>query len=388
MPTNTLTDAQCKRAAAPDGPRKFFDGHGLHLLVTPAGTKTWRMSYRLEKKPQTATFGAYPLVSLADAREKRDEIRRKLKNGESPKKVKKVAGVTFQKAWEAYWEGRQDVSTGYRTNALRALEMHLGPKLGELPVGSITRELLLTELMKMNAAGAFVYVRKVRMWAGQVFDWAVEHGHSSVNPAAAIRPEKAFGREEVESHAALELNQVPELITRLSLERELISVLACKFLALTWVRTKEMRFAKWDQFDGDLWRVPSGTMKKRRDHLVPLSTQALEVLAKMRARQNGDYVFPADHRNDRPLSENSVLYLLHRMGYEGKMTGHGWRTVGSTWANEQGFNGDAIERQLAHAPDDEVRAVYNRAIYLPERRKMLQDWADWLLPGSAPPSEA
>jgi len=381
MPTvNTLTDAQCKRAATSDKPKKIFDGHGLFLLVTPAGGKTWRMAYRLEGKQQTATFGAYPLISLADARTKRDDLRRKLVNGESPKTAKVKAAMTFQSACETYWEGRKDVSDGYRTNAMRGLEMHLWPKLGELPIGAITRETLLEPLARLDAEGKHVYVRRVRVWAGQVFDWAVERGFAATNPAALIRPEKAFGKASVESHAALELDEVPAFMQRLSFEKELLSVLACKWLALTWVRTKEMRMMTWDQVDRDLWRVPRGTMKKRRDHLVPLSSQAMALLAQLRARRRSEYVFPSDHRDDRPLSENAVLYLLARMGYEGRMTGHGWRSVGSTWANEQGFNRDAIERQLSHAPDDEVRAVYNRAEYLDLRRQMLQAFADWLLP--------
>lgn len=381
MPTvNTLTDAQCKRAATADKPKKIFDGHGLFLLVTPAGGKTWRMAYRLEGKQQTATFGAYPLISLADARTKRDDLRRKLVNGESPKAAKVKAAMTFQSACETYWEGRRDVSDGYRTNAMRGLEMHLWPKLGELPVGAITRETLLEPLARLDAEGKHVYVRRVRVWAGQVFDWAVERGFAAVNPASLIRPEKAFGKTAVESHAALELDEVPAFMQRLSFEKDLLSVLACKWLALTWVRTKEMRMMTWDQVDRDLWRVPRGTMKKRRDHLVPLSTQALGLLAQLRTRRRSEYVFPSDHRDDRPLSENSVLYLLARMGYEGRMTGHGWRSVGSTWANEQGFNRDAIERQLSHAPDDEVRAVYNRAEYLDLRRQMLQAFGNWLLP--------
>lgn len=381
MPTvNTLTDAQCKRSATADKPKKIFDGHGLFLLVTPAGGKTWRMAYRLEGKQQTATFGAYPLVSLAAARVKRDDLRLKLANGESPKVAKVKASMTFQGASQTYWEGRKDVSDGYRANALRGLEMHLWPSLGDLPIGAITRELLLEPLARLDAEGKHVYVRRVRVWAGQVFDWAVERGFALTNPAALIRPEKAFGKASVESHAALELDEVPAFMQRLSFERDLLSVLACKWLALTWVRTKEMRMMTWDQVDRDLWRVPRGTMKKRRDHLVPLSTQALALLAQLRARRRSEYVFPSDHRDDRPLSENSVLYLLARMGYEGRMTGHGWRSVGSTWANEQGFNRDAIERQLSHAPDDEVRAVYNRAEYLDLRRQMLQAFADWLLP--------
>lgn len=163
------------------------------------------------------------------------------------------------------------------------------------------------------------------------------------------------------------------------MEGELQSVLACRLLAMTWVRTAELRMMEFTELDGAVWRIPAGKMKRKRDHLVPLPRQALALLGELRARsRGGKYVFPAEHRDDRPMSENAILALLARIGYRGRMTGHGWRTIASTWANEHGYNRDAIERQLAHAPDDKVRAAYNRAEYLPERTTMLQAWADWL----------
>jgi integrase len=375
--TNKLTDAVVRKALPGDRAYKLFDGNSLYLFISPKGAKVWRMAYRLDGKPQTATFGAYPLVTLAEARGKRDDLRKKLLDGVSPK-ARTRHGVAWKAAVEAYWDGRKDVSDSYRSNALRALEMHL-KALDAKPVGTIAKADLLAELNKMDAAGLHVYVRKVRMWAGQVFDWAVEHGQAEVNPAAQIDPEKAFGRAKVKSHAAIGLADVPALLARLSLERELQSVLACRLMALTWTRTQELRFMEWGEIEGDTWRIPEGKMKRRFEHLVPLSRQALALLGKLKARDRGSkYVFPAEHRLDRPMSENAVLYLLHRIGYKGEMTGHGWRSVASTWANERGYNADAIERQLAHAPDDKVRAAYNRAAYLPERRQILQAWADWL----------
>jgi integrase len=183
---------------------------------------------------------------------------------------------------------------------------------------------------------------------------------------------------EVVSHAALELSEVPEFMRRIHAEGVLLSVLAAKMLALTWVRTGELRMMEWTELEGDLWRIPKGKMKRRRDHLVPLSSQAQALLVELAARSRGPYVFPNDRRPDRPMSENSVLYLIGRIGYGGRMTGHGFRSVGSTWANERGYPPDAVEMQLAHAPKDETRAVYNRAAYLDARRGMLQAWADWI----------
>lgn len=386
MPTNTLSDHQCRTAKPTDKPRKLFDGHGMFLFISPAGAKVWRVAYRVDGKPQTKSLGPYPLLSLADARIKRDELRRGLLDGVTPKTKTKPA-TTFWEDCQAYWNGRQDVADDYRGNALRGIELHLVPNLGARATGSIDRAILLAELNRMNAAGHFNYVRKVRMWSSQVFNWAVEQGTAELNPASLIDPKKAFGHSKVKHHAAVRLTDVHQLLERLSFEKDLSSVLACRFLAYTWVRTNEMRFMTWGELDGDVWRIEEDRMKKRKDHMVPLSRQALEILEKMRARARGsEYVFAADHRLDRPISENTVLALMARMGYKGEMTGHGWRTVASTWANEEGYGKDAIERQLAHSPEDKVRSAYNRAEYMRERRPMLQAWADWLDkvdPGSA-----
>jgi len=381
LPTNTLTDLQCRRAAPQDGrARKLFDGHGLYLYVAPTGAKAWRVAYRTAGKPQTATLGPYPLLSLAEARSRRDDIRRKLLDGLDVK-ARPRKSIPFTDACAQYWAGRRDVSDGYRANATRGLAMHLEPDLGPVPIATITRELVLAPLARLDAAGKHVYARRLRVWAGQVFDWALEHGHCTSNPAALINPEKAFGRKPVEGHASLALADVHDLLARLALERDIQSVLACRLLALTWVRTGELRMMRWAELEGDMWRVPGPRMKKKRLHLVPLSRQALDILANLKARSRGsDYVFPNDRRQDRPMSENSVLYLLHRVGYKDRMTGHGWRGVASTWANEHGYNRDHIEMQLAHGSDDKVREAYNHAAYLPARRVMMQAWADWLLP--------
>lgn len=381
MPTNTLTDAQCRAAKPAAKPFKLFDGGGLHLWVSAAGAKTWRLAYRVDGKPKTISFGAYPTVSLVAARRKRDEAKESLADGGDPMTPRRIqrSAVTLSQASETYWAGRKDISDGYRANALRAIEMHLGPKLGRRLIGSITREDLLQELQVMDAKGLHVYVRKTRMWVSQVFDWAVETSHADINPAALIRTEKAFGRAKVKHFAAVELSEVPALLQRLDLEHDLQSVLACRGLAYTWSRTTELRKMEWTELEGAIWRIPGRKMKRERDHLVPLSRQMLALLRVMKSRsRGGPYVFPADHRDDRPMSENAVLYLLHRIGYKGKMTGHGWRSVGSTWANEKGYNKDAVERQLAHSPEDKTRAAYNRAEYLPERTQMLQEWCDWL----------
>jgi integrase len=381
---NKLTDHKIKALKPGDKPVKHSDGGGLYLFVTPAGAKVWRMSYRVDKKPQTATFGPYPLVTLAEARVKRDDAKRAMLNGAPVKPVpaKVPTSITLQKACDAYFLTRKDLSPSYLMNFENALKRHILPVLGDRPVRGLTRADVLDALNRMDAAGLHVYVRKTRMWLGQVFDWCIEQEHCDINPCALIRPDKAFTRAVVESFAALELSEVRAFMDRLDLEGELQSAMACRLLALTWTRTAELRGMLWSEIEGDVWRVPASRMKRRRDHLVPLSKQALVIIEKMRARSKGsEYVFPNDRRIDRPMSENAILYLLGRMGYGQKMTGHGWRSVASTWANENGYPSDAIERQLAHSPDDKVRAVYLRSEFMDVRRKMLADYAGWLMPG-------
>lgn len=382
MATNTLTDAKCKAAKPTEKAQKIFDGGGLHLFVTPKGAKVWRMAYRFDGKQQTASFGEYPLIGLADARGKRDEYRRQLANGEDPAAARKAskATKTLEQANNDYWATRGDLSPSYLKKSKRAIEQYLYPRFKTTTLDAITRDDLLDVLRSIDAQGKSVYVRKVRLWTGMVYDWAVEHRYATTNPAALIDPRKAFSRAKVTSLPALELREVPDLMQRLAMERTLQSVLGCKLLAFTWLRTNELRRMRWDDIDGDVLRIPGERMKRDKDHLVPLSTQAQALIAELRQRKNGsEFVFPSDRRTDRPMSENAVLYLLHRMGYKGKLSGHGFRTIASTWANERGFNKDAIERQLAHSPEDKVRSAYNRAEYLPQRKEMLQAYGDWLV---------
>lgn len=381
MTINTLTDAKCKAAKASEKPRKVFDGAGLFLHISPVGSKVWRVAYRLDGKQQTATLGEYPLISLADARTKRDDLRTRLANGEDPKAGRKSGrpAMTVEEGNNSYWATRADLSPAYLKKSKRAIEQYLYPKFKNRPLDGVSREDLMEVLRAVDAQGKSVYVRKIRLWTGMIYDWAVENSYASSNPAAQIDPKKAFSRAKVVRMPSLDLHEVPDFLQRLSLEGSLQSVLGCKLLSLTWLRTNELRTMRWDDVSDDLIRIPGERMKKEKDHLVPLSTQATDVLRELDQRRNGsEFVFPSDRRIDRPMSENSILYMLHRIGYKGRMCGHGWRSVGSTWANENGYNKDVIERQLAHTPADKVRSAYNRAEYLPQRTQMIQDWANWL----------
>lgn len=370
MPSR-LTDQQCKAAKPRAKGYKLFTGDsGLFLYVTPAGGKYWRLQYRVAGKQQTASLGEYPAVGLKDAREKAVLFK--------PTSGRAVQSKSFSQCVREYWSGRHDLSAGYKWNATRALSMHVEPYLGDKLACDITRDDLMSVFNRMDAKGLFSYVRKTRRWTSNVLDWAVEQGLATSNAAMQINPEKAFGRRAVEHHAAIMPSALKPFLDRLALEPPLQSVLALKLLMLTWVRTDELRSARWSEFDGELWRIPAARMKRRLDHLVPLSRQAQEILKVLKARSGSEFVFPNERRRDRPMSENAVLYLIGRMGWGGKVTGHGFRSTGSTWANERGYNPDAVERQLAHVPREAIRAIYNHAEWLPERGRMLQDYADWM----------
>lgn len=382
MPTtNKLTDAKCRGIKPAEKAAKYFDGEGMHLYVSPKGAKVWRLAYRVNGKPQTLVIGPYPAVTLQEARQKRDEAKAVLRAGKDPNAARKASrnAVTLTEAHTAYWGGRKDLSTSYLENERRAFEMHVQPMLGSRVMKDITRADVLATLNTLDARGKHDYVRKVRMWMAQLWDWAIEQGHATENPPRSIKPERAFGKKQVEHFAALELREVPAFMGRLAIEGELQSVLALRLLALTWVRTNELRFMRWDEIDGNTWLIPAGKMKRRREHVVPLSKAAQDLLKVLKPRAGSSvYVLPAEHRPDRPISENAILALLYRMGLKGKMTGHGLRSVASTWANEAGYPPDVIERQLAHVPGDKVRAVYNRSLYLDQRRAMLEAWSAWL----------
>lgn len=384
MPTNVLTDAQIKRLAPREKPYKVFDGGGLFLYVTDT-SKSWRLAYRINGKQQTKALGKYPIVTLAEARGLRDDAKRRLHAGDTLKTKAPASKPTLERLCADYWASRQDLSASYLQNAASALERYVLPRFGNTPVDQLQRDDIMLVLNGMNAAGRFVYLRKVRMWLGQVLDYAVEHGHLQANLTRTIRTERAFGRRKVTHFAALDLHELPAFLQRLACEHDIDSVLAMQLLARTWLRTGELRqlqIADLGRSPGlDGWRllIPAGRMKRARDHIVPLSHQAKALIDQAMLRNRGSaYLFPALHRLDRPLSENTILALIARMGYKGRMTGHGWRSIASTWANEAGYRDDAIERQLAHQPEDEIRATYNRAEYLAERAVMLQAWSDWL----------
>ncbi len=387
--SNKLVGTGIKTAQAKAKPYKLFDGEGMYLLVTPSGGKYWRLKYRFAGKEKTLALGVYPDVGLADARVKRTDARKLLTNKIDPGLAKKEqirnerikAGNTFEgMAREWHDKQKHKWTASHAERVLTSLELNIFPSLGARPIAEITPAELLDVLRVIENRGALEIAARVLQRCSSVFRYAIASQRTRTNPAADL---KGALKPPVRQHySALSAKDLPEFLTKLEQFKGYETTkLAIHLLMLTFVRTGELRAAKWDEFDlpGKMWRIPADRMKMGVEHLVPLSDQALDVLNRLQVLTGAyDLVFPGRNYADKPISENTVLYGLYRMGYHSRATGHGFRTTASTVLNELGFESDAIERQLAHGEKDKVRAAYNRAKYLDKRKAMMQTWADYL----------
>ena len=383
-----LSDAAVRNAKAKSKSYKMSDGDGLFLLVMPTGSKYWRLKYFFAGKEKLLALGVYPEVSLGDARERRAQARKVLAAGNDPGEAKKEAkrliyqkqANTFEVVTREWHQNRASKWTPlYAKKTLKRLETHVFPKLGTRPIADITAHELLSVMRKIEERGADIAHRVLQL-CGQIFAYAVITQYAANNPAPSLRG--ALKPVVQESHAYIKPNELGEYLKNLeAYDGTLQTKLAMKFLLLTFVRTGELRGASWTEIDFDRaeWRIPAERMKMRELHIVPLSRQAIEILKELQPiTGQWQYVFPNQHKPTGHMSENTILYALYRMGYHSRATGHGFRSTASTVLNEHGFQPDVIERQLAHGERNKVRAAYNHAQYLPERRKMMQWWADYL----------
>lgn len=384
-----LTDAAVRNAKPREKPYKIFDAGGLFLWIQPSGGKWWRYKYRFAGKEKLLALGSYPDVSLADARERHTEARKVLANGNDPAEVKKDAKrqallnsvTTFEALAREWCESRKHKwVTSYGEAMLTRLESHVFPKIGSRPIADITAPELLAVLRIVESTGALDLAQRLLQASGQIFRYAIATGRAERNPAVDLR---GALKPPVRKHQAyLKADELPEYLQKLdAYDGSLQTKLALKFLLLTFVRTGELRGAEWKEFNLDeaVWRIPAERMKMRSPHIVPLSRQAVDVLRKLHPLTGQwRFVFPNQHKPSGCMSENTMLFGLYRMGYHSKATGHGFRSTASTILNEHGFAPDVIERQLAHVERNQVRAAYNHAQYLPERREMMQWWADFL----------
>ncbi|MGH8623847.1 MAG: tyrosine-type recombinase/integrase, partial [Gammaproteobacteria bacterium] len=384
-----LTDRTCKNAAAREKPYKLSDERAMFLLVLPNGAKYFRLQYRFAGKQKLLALGVYPEVTLKEAREKRDAARNQLREGIDPgeqrKAARRQAAARSQNYFEAvaqeWHEKRRGTwKPGHAERVIRSLELEIFPDLGARPIAEITPMEVLQALRKVEARGALETAARVLQRVSAVFRYGIITWRCSYNPAADLRG--ALEAPKFENYKALPASELPEFLRKLdAYDGHIQTKLALRLLLLTFVRTHELRAAEWPEvdFESGLWRIPAERMKMKEPHLVPLSRQAVDVIEELRLLNGRSrFLFTNQHNHEKHMSENTMLYALYRMGYHSRATGHGFRTTASTILNETGFRPDVIERQLAHRPRDQVRAAYNKAEYLPERRQMMQHWADYL----------
>jgi len=387
-----LTELKCRNSKAKEKAYKLFDGRGMFLEIRSNGAKYWRMKYRYLGKEKLLALGVYPEVTLSEAREKCLDARRLLENNEDPVAKKKEAklfadargGNTFEKLARQWHETFEDKWTErHAKTVLHRLEIDIFPHIGHLPMTEIKPRHLIAVLKKVQDRGAYEPAHRLRQYCSQVFRYAIIHELAETNPAAdigmALKPVK-------KSHyACLDIKEIPELLAAIDRNDARLhhdTRQAIRLLMLTFVRTKEMIEAKWDEFDFDekLWFIPAERMKMGNEHIVPLSDQALDILHDLKERnEKWGWIFPGHHSRKKHMSNNTVLKGLERLGFKGRMTGHGFRALAMTTIKEKlHYRHEVIDRQLAHAPQSMVQRAYDRAQYLDERKVMMQDWADYL----------
>jgi integrase len=386
-----LTDTEIKRAKAAEKAYSMGDGGGLYLWVKPTGGKLWRWSYRFEGKEKLMSLGKYPDVSLAQARERHTEARKLLATGVDPmalrkaeKTAEKVAvensfqSVTAQ--WLVHWQ--EGKSPRHVDSVRRRMAADILPCLGARSIAKIEAPELVAMANAIQDRGARDIAKRALETVGQVFRYGIAHGYAKRNPATEIRPSDILKSIPKTNYARIDAKELPTLLRRIEVyQGKQVTRLAMKLMATTFVRTTELIEAKWAEFDLEnaRWDIPAERMKMRTPHIVPLATQALEVLEMLRdLAGDSEWLFPGDFDTAQPMSNNTILAALKRMGYKGRMTGHGFRGLASTILHEQGYAHDHIELQLAHAPRNAVSAAYNHALYLEPRARMMQDWADFL----------
>jgi integrase len=390
----SLTDL-CVRTVKPtDRPQKLSDGNGLYLYISPTGTKSWRIDFAFAGKRFTQTLGKYPLLTLAGARAKRDEVKAMLQNGVNPaanKRLQKAVARartedTFEVLAEDWYVSKSHIrSAAWREANRLYMNRDLYPSIGSMPIRNIDSSQLRVVLEQCSKQRGVKTADRVRQTALQVFEHAILRSKADVNPASKLRRWAEIPPPK--NHTHLAEHEIHEFIDALdAYPGYLTTKLAAKLLLLTFVRKTEILEAVWSEFDlkHAKWLIPAERMKMKESHVVPLSTQAIECLIQLKTHASTTgYVFPKNSTVLKPMSRTSLNNMFSTMGdqrYRGRFSPHGIRATASTWLNERGFRHDVIERQLAHSERNTVRASYNHADYLQERRQMMQAWADFLFP--------
>jgi integrase len=390
-PRGLLTDKAVSQAKPKEKPHKLTDGNGLYLLVTPAGSKLWRWKYRVSGVEKLMALGAYPAVPLTQARKARDAARQQLAQDVDPMAERRVQKIADKVAMErsfaavamAWWQQWQSArSPRHAEYVRRRLELDVFPAIGKRPVADVSAPELVHMVKGIAARGALDIAKRALQTTSQVFRYAIANDMSKSNPATHIKPADILPSRKKENYARIDAKELPELLRSMeAYQGSSITRLAMKLMALTFVRTGELIGAKWAEFDLEnaRWDIPAERMKMKTPHIVPLSEQAVEVLRVLQTvTGHSALLFPGERDHEKPMSNNTILAALKRMGYAGRMTGHGFRGIASTMLHEMGYRHEHIELQLAHQERNQVSAAYNHAKYLKDRGAMMQQWADCL----------
>ncbi|WP_436898445.1 tyrosine-type recombinase/integrase [Acinetobacter gyllenbergii] len=381
-----LTDAQIRKIKPLEKKKRYTDEKGLYLEVTPAGGKFWRLKYRFNGRESTLTIGSYPEITLAQARRSRDEARIQLYQNIDPNAVKNQRlqqideTILFKSLAMEWMEDRKAVikETTYLRD-LSVFEKDLFPALGNLAIDQIKGKDVLACAKKIEARGAQEMAKRSIPLAGRIFRFAIRKGIIEHDPTPHLQ--EALKPRKVKHMARLDISEFPAFLERMDrYHGNLIIKSALQLMTITFVRTAELRLMEWDEidFENKLWRIPAHKMKMALPHIVPLSKQALDILELIRPITGiKQYVF-YNYSTAKPISSNALLCAIRTMGYQGKMTGHGFRGLASTTLHEQGYMHDAIEIQLAHTVGNAVSQAYNHAQHMDYRVKMMQEWADFI----------
>ncbi|MBU4261002.1 MAG: tyrosine-type recombinase/integrase [Proteobacteria bacterium] len=386
----SLSDTAIRNAKPKEKPYKITDGKGLYLLVTKSG-RYFRFDYRFGGKRLTLALGVYPDMTLKVAREKHGEARQQLANGIDPGQFKKSiknmdkarAANSFEAVAREWFFKKSPVwAESHSLKIIARLEQDIFPWLGGKPINEVTAPDLLAALRRVESRGAVDTAHRAKQTCSQIFRYAIATGRAERDTAADLRG----ALQSINKQHFPTITEPPKIGALLRNLNEysgsFVVKCALKLAPLTFVRPGELRHAEWNEIDMNLaeWRIPAAKMKMKTTHIIPLSRQALQILQDLRPLTgSGKYLFPSIRTTDRPMSENTVNGALRRLGYtKEELTGHGFRGMASTSLHEHGWPSDIIERQLAHGERNPVKAAYNHAEYLPERRRMMQAWADYL----------
>ena len=390
-----LTNTAINNLKPKKKPYRVYDGHGLYLEVMPNGSKYWRMKYRIHDKEKRLAFGVYPEVSLAEARDKRNKARKLVAEGIDPstekKRIKRQAIINAANTFEAValeWHENQKErwTPHHAVNVMRRLNIDIFPYIGKRPIADIDPpELLEDVLRKIEKRDSLYMASRVKQICGQIFRYGVATGRCKRDPSADLRGALKTGK--TKHYSALDIKEMPEFLAALEKNDARLFAStrrAIRLLMLMFTRTTELIHSTWEEFDlvNAMWEIPAERMKMGNPHLVPLSRQTIAILKEQKEETghlNVPWIFPSQVRPKEPMSNNTVLFAIGRMGYKGRMTGHGFRALAmSTIKEKLGYRHEVVDRQLAHAHRNKIDRAYDRAQFLDERIVMMQEWADFL----------